>query len=81
MCALKLIALRIEPGTAAKDFEDLQHLTALLHLDTPEKALALVSRFYSRGDVSGRVENGIRRLYDLLRDAGGPRVATPIYIG
>ncbi len=81
MCALKLIALRIEPGTAAKDFDDLHHLTALLGLDTPDKALALVSRFYARGETSGRVENGIRRLYDLMRESGGLRVATPRYHG
>ncbi len=81
MCALKLIALRIEPGTAAKDFDDLRHLTALLGLDAPDKALALVSRFYARGEVSGRVENGVRRLYDLMQESGGPRVASPCYHG
>lgn len=81
MCALKLIALRIEPGTAAKDFEDLQHLTALLRLDTPQKALALVSQFYAKGEVAGRVENGIRRLYDLFRERGDRRIAAPIYHG
>jgi hypothetical protein len=81
MCALKLIALRIEPGTGAKDFEDLAHLTSLLGLATPEDAVALVSRFYSRGEISGRVENGIKRLYSLLAERGGLPIATPVYHG
>jgi hypothetical protein len=80
MCALKLIALRIE-GADAKDYEDLAHLTAYLRLKTPADALALVSRFYSRGEVSGRVENGIKRLYDLFEERGAAGVSTPTYFG
>ena len=80
MCALKLIALRIE-GTGAKDYEDLAHLTTVLDLRTAADALALVSRFYSRGEISGRVENGIKRLYSLFDERGAERVPTPTYLG
>ena len=63
---LKLIALRIDPSTDAKDLDDLVQLTTLLALDTPEAALALVRQFFNGQSASSRVVTGINRLYELI---------------
>jgi hypothetical protein len=82
MCALKLIALRIDPGTGAKDLDDLAHLTALVGLATPDDALGLVRQFFSGGAVTQRVENGVRRLYEILHGRTGTTTAAPpTYLG
>jgi hypothetical protein len=81
MCALKLIALRIEPNTDAKDFDDLVNLTSLLGLSQPEQALALVRHFFTGGTVSERVENGIKRLYEMMHGRPPPSAPAPTYLG
>jgi hypothetical protein len=82
MCALKLIALRIDPGTGAKDLDDLRHLTDIVGLATPDDALALVRQFFDGGTVTARVENGVRRLYDMLHGRSETNTAPPpTYLG
>jgi hypothetical protein len=77
MCALKLIALRIDPSTGAKDLDDLRHLIEIIGLTTPDEALALVRQFFDGGTVTARVENGVRRLYDILHGRSETTNAPP----
>jgi hypothetical protein len=82
MCALKLMALRIDAASGAKDLADLRHLTSILGLDTPAKALELVRLYYGRGEVAGRVEHRVYDLYQIMEsDLGATRVSTPAYLG
>ena len=81
MCALKLIALRIDPSNATKDLDDLIHLTALLALHTPDAALTLVRQFFDRESASARVETGIKRLYEIIHARSSAPAATPTYLG
>lgn len=81
MCALKLIALRIDASGDAKDLDDLVHLTALLALDTPEAALALVRQYFDGQSASARVATGIKRLYELIHARANDPAAPPVYLG
>jgi Nucleotidyl transferase AbiEii toxin, Type IV TA system len=82
MCALKLMAMRVDAASGAKDLHDLVHLTAILGLDSPAKAVVLASRFYGRGEVARRVESRIHELYRLMEAARGTTgVSAPAYLG
>jgi hypothetical protein len=82
MCALKLMAMRIDVASGAKDLHDLIHLTDILNLDSPAKAVALAGRFFGRGEVARRVETRIHDLYRLMEAArGAVDVSAPEYLG
>jgi hypothetical protein len=78
MLAMKLMAMRIDVASGAKDLHDIVDLTRLLGLQHREQLLDLAAAFYPEARVSGKLHLALDALWQEKerRDRGGSPAPT-----
>ena len=61
--AMKSLAMRLGGAEASQDVEDIRRLAAALGIDTAERAIAIVARYYQSGLISPRTQLGLEEIF------------------
>jgi len=81
--AMKLMAMRIDDGSARKDRGDIVNLMSIVGISTKDDALSFLMTFYPEARVSAKVALGLDELFtsgDVPKEASSEDVA-PKYLG
>jgi hypothetical protein len=82
MLAMKLMALRLDPGGSKSDLEDILNLMQISGMKEKGDILRFASRFYPEARTSGKLALAIDHLWNAYsRRLERPAHATPQYLG
>ncbi len=82
MLAMKLMALRLDPGSGRNDLEDILNLMQVAGLKEKASILRFAARFYPEARTSGKLALAVDRLWnEYSHRLERPAHATPRYLG
>ncbi|HLY57575.1 MAG TPA: hypothetical protein VKS60_18570 [Stellaceae bacterium] len=82
MLAMKLMALRLDPGSGRKDLDDILNLMQVAGLERKGDILAFASRFYPEARTSAKLALSIDQLWtEYARRLERPANEAPQYFG
>ena len=83
LLAMKLMAMRLDPGAGKSDLGDILSLLDIVGIKSPEEAIAFASTFYPEARVSGRLLLGVREIWrhKAALQQGHRHEQAPAYLG
>ncbi len=79
--AMKLMAMRIDPGGEKLDTTDIVNLLKVVGLKSEEDAIGFAAGFYPEARISGRLRLGIRELWRARETLAKDGNESPTYLG